>query len=449
MLAIREDGALSQWRRLAQRPLNGSGIIIIDQKRSVGIGNALFNVVSGVCDALLEGRVLVVSNFVFQKFCSIVQCGVWILHNDAPHDTVARNCIDAEFFAKHVVRARVRNEYALYKITGGKSVIGSKFQSEVYEMGHFHEASGCNEASRSSVHGADARRTDDPLPILLARRMCLFSKIMAHVINAGFGSRLLERTAWLKSMYIGDSKRFDEVFGINAGDQAKPQYTFDAVVHIRTLFLLESFAALDHSPLNPINDTIAFLASPGFESMLRCFAEDIAARVLSSASPGRGGRGVRVFLATDGALLKVECADRLRGAIEAALLRADGSGGGGWGVFVDFFSPELAPSHWHDWSDSDQADERMWDRLVGTTAEWLMLARGEAVLMERGLRGGERAIAPSSFAYTAAIFGRAKAIKLLVGSQATCAFWRPDLGLRPDNCEDNKKQTDCKYPVVA
>ena len=44
---------------------------------------------------------------------------------------------------------------------------------------------------------------------------------------------------------------------------------------------------------------------------------------------------------------------------------------------------------------------------VGTTAEWLFLASGHTMLTVKGLVGGEKAL-PSSFAMSAAAFGRTK-----------------------------------------
>lgn len=56
-----------------------------------------------------------------------------------------------------------------------------------------------------------------------------------------------------------------------------------------------------------------------------------------------------------------------------------------------------------------------WGQIVGTVADWLFMSQGRTMLTVKGTKGGERAL-PSSFAMSAAGFGRAIYVKNLKGS---------------------------------
>lgn len=57
-----------------------------------------------------------------------------------------------------------------------------------------------------------------------------------------------------------------------------------------------------------------------------------------------------------------------------------------------------------------------WQRIVGTTAEWLFMAQGRRVLTIRGLVGGERR-APSSFSLSAAAYAATAEVRYLESSR--------------------------------
>ena len=89
-----------------------------------------------------------------------------------------------------------------------------------------------------------------------------------------------------------------------------------------------------------------------------------------------------------------------------------------WSVSVDYFTHEIPPAHFWIWTTPmNQMTEKNWQRLSGTTAEWLFMSQGRTMLTVKGLKGGERAL-PSSFAMSAAAFGEAKLVKFLRSSKA-------------------------------
>ena len=54
----------------------------------------------------------------------------------------------------------------------------------------------------------------------------------------------------------------------------------------------------------------------------------------------------------------------------------------------------------------------MWAHLAGSTADWLMLSQGKAMLAVKGTRGGDGA-PPSTYSMSAAAFGRVADVQLL------------------------------------
>ena len=68
-----------------------------------------------------------------------------------------------------------------------------------------------------------------------------------------------------------------------------------------------------------------------------------------------------------------------------------------------------------------QSAQEDWQRILGTTAEWLFMAGGRRMLTVKGLMGGERAL-PSSFAMSAAAFGRTPEVRFLSKSSEAPAL---------------------------
>lgn len=88
-----------------------------------------------------------------------------------------------------------------------------------------------------------------------------------------------------------------------------------------------------------------------------------------------------------------------------------------WSVSVDYFTQDIPPAHFWIWTTPmNQMTEENWQRLSGTTAEWLFMAQGHTMLTVKGLKGGERAL-PSSFAMSSAAFGQTKRVKFLRSSK--------------------------------
>jgi len=75
-----------------------------------------------------------------------------------------------------------------------------------------------------------------------------------------------------------------------------------------------------------------------------------------------------------------------------------------------------------------------WQALVGTTAEWLFMSQGRRMLTVKGLGGGEKAL-PSSFALSAAAFGRTSELLYLQSSgQAKGGQSAPFSDSKPPTC---------------
>ena len=98
-----------------------------------------------------------------------------------------------------------------------------------------------------------------------------------------------------------------------------------------------------------------------------------------------------------------------------------------WAVEIDYFTSSLPPAHFMLWTlHNNELTTDIWQRLVGTTAEWLFLSEGSRMLTIKGLKGGEKAL-PSSFAVSAAAFGRTSEVDYLLSSGKNGAMqcdWR-------------------------
>lgn len=176
-------------------------------------------------------------------------------------------------------------------------------------------------------------------------------------MEGGRGGRLQQEQArWLKQFYIGDGERFDKILSVDKHAETK---VFDAVIHVRTLSLMEgkrmtSFGTTEPTMLSANEAQTAaraFMSSGAFESMVRCFASNITAEILeqkprrsllenslnglfqfprigdklrsnasnqSNSLPRRrlkggkaGKKTLRIFLATDSADIRAEFARRL------------------------------------------------------------------------------------------------------------------------------------------
>jgi len=254
----------------------------------------------------------------------------------------------------------------------------------------------------------------------------MYVKILRSIIRGG-GTLLDRNKVWLEQFYVGDKERLSRVLATNTTENQESKTVFDAVVQIRTIALIENVTNAKHAPYKPKHQTEEFLSSPRFESMVQCLAAQIADIVMSGEHDNK--HQVRLYLATDGAHLREPCAKRLKAAVEGALetqfqqdhalnantarkIKADG-----WIVTVDYFSKDLPPSHFHDWTDEQGkgTTNEAWNRLVGTTAEWLLLSSSRSMLQVKGF-GGQNAV-PSSFAQTAAVYGGTSLIKYFQGSR--------------------------------
>ena len=77
---------------------------------------------------------------------------------------------------------------------------------------------------------------------------------------------------------------------------------------------------------------------------------------------------------------------------------------------MDYFKATLPPALFFIWTvGMGEMTPETWRTLVGTAAEWLFLGAGRYMLTVKGVSGGEKAL-PSSFAMSAAAFGRAKSV---------------------------------------
>jgi hypothetical protein len=209
-------------------------------------------------------------------------------------------------------------------------------------------------------------------------------------------------------------------------DRRSDRFAYDAVVHLRTLKLIEDYSTEDMYAANATEKAKAFTASKDFESMVLCLAADIC-ESLATATTAHAARAaaapsiastVSVFLATDSADVRAPFAEQLAVGLELCL-RARGTTPA-LRVEVDYFK-EMPPAHFVVWTyPMDKVTTEQWRQIVGTTAEWLFLSQGRRMLMVRGLtggNGGEAGMGPSSFAISAAFYGATPAVRLLTGSQ--------------------------------
>jgi len=94
-------------------------------------------------------------------------------------------------------------------------------------------------------------------------------------------------------------------------------------------------------------------------------------------------------------------------------------------VDVSYFDASLPPAHFQLWNKNmDEVSPRDWQALVGTTVEWLFLGSARRMLTIKGLKGGERA-RPSSFALSAAAFGRTEWVTALMAANYPQCKWKP------------------------
>jgi hypothetical protein len=187
-------------------------------------------------------------------------------------------------------------------------------------------------------------------------KRCIYSKIVRSLVTGGPGGRLTQDSAWLQQHYSGSTDRFHAVMAINKN---RPTPVFDAVVHLRTIALVEDLDTEDGNPVDTAIRAEAFMRTSRFGDMLACFAAQLAEGLVTSAPGARTGvhgapralppphdpREVAIFLATDAADMKAEFARRLQEALVALL-----PGDQGWTVAVDFFKKECAPANFFVWT---------------------------------------------------------------------------------------------------
>ena len=69
---------------------------------------------------------------------------------------------------------------------------------------------------------------------------------------------------------MGDEGRFNAVMAVS---KERPTSVYDAVVHLRTIQLVEDLSTEDGNPVNASGKAQAFMLTEMFESMVQCFAE--------------------------------------------------------------------------------------------------------------------------------------------------------------------------------
>jgi hypothetical protein len=127
-----------------------------------------------------------------------------------------------------------------------------------------------------------------------------------------------------------------------------------------------------------------------------------------------GAATLSIYLATDALDIREEFASRLVSTVKSLLIHR---GKARIDIEVDYFAKSLPPAMFFLWTyPMKKMTTENWQGLVGTTAEWTFLSQGRHMLTVKGLKGGERAL-PSSFAISAAAYGRAASVKFLEGSK--------------------------------
>jgi len=250
---LASDHESFEWRRKAGRPTpDMNKVVVWTRHEQVGIGNAFGGFARVMQDALEEDRTLVIYSLIFEKFCAVVPC--------------AMRQIPDEGYLKR---------------KGGDVTKASHFQIQLsnnrrapLKESPWFTAAGCWDPPVS--HGSPPRDFDWP-------PMCMYSKLVRSFVTGGtHGGRLEAESSWLQKFFVGDSDRFHAVTSV---DKNRPTPVYDVVIHIRTLALIEDMSTEDGIPLDAKAKSEKFIASAGFQSMVRCFAHKIAQGVIRKHPP--------------------------------------------------------------------------------------------------------------------------------------------------------------------
>jgi len=468
---LSDDHASFQWRKDAghKKPDIDEKAILWTRHEQVGIGNSLGGFSSVMLEALVEDRELVIHSVILEKFCEIVSCALRRLPDNPGYGPPKERFQDGT-----VTKA----DHFFYFVTGVPEhgiLIGLR---DYYDAAG---CSGPGPTGPDSVEVPEkntlrnrmASRAEELWPT-----KCMYTKLL-HSLIRGPGVRFRSEVDWLHQHYVGSSDRFKQVMSMARNSSSEtPNFIFDFVIHIRTLGLIEDLSTEEGFVEDAPAKAAVFMRSPQFESMLRCFAVKIADSIVAPGShhtghaphhapaivgalhttgipvrkhrrhvlsapetQGHGGREkksrvrleggasglltqkrprgavpITVYLATDALDIREEFATRLKSMVESLFMHRGKAGA--YDVEVDYFAKTLPPAMFFLWTyPMKEMKLEDWQGLVGTTAEWVFLGQGRDMLTVKGLKGGEKALL-SSFAVSAAAFGRAASLQYLLGSDS-------------------------------
>lgn len=385
-----------RWRINAGRPLpnitHPTRTIIWTRHEQVGIGNTLGGFDKVLLDSLSENRTLIIHSVILEKFCELVKCSLRKLERYRKQE--GDNVTQVGHFQVDLRPPNVR-------------------QHGPDPLQVFYESAGCDTSLPSGR--INTNRYYWP-------KMCLYSKVLETLIVGGPTGRLQKEKHWLSKYYVGARSRFDAVMNFRQSNLTTIA-VYDFVVHLRTLALIEDLSSEDGHPKDTKAKAETFMRAEMFSSMVRCFADQIYESAKKLPRPETNK--VTIFLATDGLEVRDEFAVQLTQQLELRLNAERARDDSEWGVEVDYFSAKLPPAHFFVWTYGlDRMKPTDWRTLAGTTAEWLCMSSGREMFTVKGLKGGERAL-PSSFALSAAAFGKAMNMWFLQGSSASKCTWLP------------------------
>uniref|UniRef100_A0A7S2SWN8 Uncharacterized protein n=1 Tax=Rhizochromulina marina TaxID=1034831 RepID=A0A7S2SWN8_9STRA len=342
-------------------------------------------------ESLALGRPLVISSTIIQRFCGVLDCRLEPLEN--PVEGTRDDVIRSHFFTAKLRRV------------------------EVPEGLEWIQTAGCLAGEGWSPH---APTSDEEQQGLGAT--CIYRKLIQGLVR-GPGEHLSpESVHELSKRYTGSSRLFSEI--MQAPAPKGSSFHFDTVIHLRTLSLIEDLDTEDGFPVGVKDKTEAFLKSRGFRTMLECIAKQIE-KQLAVRPEDKRPYPLRVYIATDAVFLRTHLAEELTQRLEvmcSSHARDHSTAPICKSPSVEFLNTK--PAHFFLWTpgDAHAPPPVDWPALTSTVAEWLLMAQGEEMLTVKGLEGGRGALV-SSFAGSAAAFGRTKSVSLLRKSSTSTCDW--------------------------
>ena len=205
------ENTMSRWRKwmLGARNQEGTSpddhLLVWTRNDGIGVGNALSGLGHAVFFSLAEDRSMVIRSVIIDKLCRFVTCTTQRLSN---YSIFLGQAVDV-----------AHKDFALINFGLDEGIQGNDYT----RLSAYCEVTGC-----SNLPPWDPGDSTWPL-------RCLYSRILNSLI-VGPTRVLANESKWLRSFYNGDYSRFEDALRVN---RKSGECIFDAVVHLRTLQLIE------------------------------------------------------------------------------------------------------------------------------------------------------------------------------------------------------------------